>query len=359
VTGAPVTVADLDPSQLGLHLRMIFRVEDDDGTVLGQGRDLDDLKAALAPKVRDALGALGADLVRTGLTEWTIGDLPTQIEGLVAGRLVRAHPGLVDEGDTVGVALFDDPAAQSRAMWAGTRRLLQLTTTPSNRALQGRLGNDQRLALGRSPYAGGFEALVADAHVAVLDGLLRDHGGPVWDEAGFAALRRAVRAEVADQLRDLLSVVARIVVLDRSVGRRLDALRGVPATAAAVEDMDGQRAGLVYDGFVVDAGRDRVPDLERYLRAMVSRLEKLGDAPRKDAERMASVHRVATRYTTVLDEVPPGSSDDVVLEDIGWAIEELRVSLFAQTLGTSRPVSEARLSRALQDVAARRGVALQ
>ncbi|MCD9622938.1 ATP-dependent RNA helicase HrpA [Rhabdothermincola salaria] len=348
--GAAVRPADLDPGALPPHLRMIFLVEDDDGTVLGQGRDLAALQAALAEPVRRALGDAAGDLERHGLTTWEVGDLPRRIDREVGAHRVQAFPALVDEGDTVGVALFDDPVAQGRAMWAGTRRLLALATVVARRRVESGLGNQQRLALASNPYPRGFDALVADAHTTVLDALLRERGGPGWTAHEYESLRLRAVDEVPGRLRQLLATTARVLALGRVVGRRLEALAGVPGVAAAVGDMEGQLEGLVYEGFMAATGPDRMADVERYLRAMVVRLDKLADGVTRDGTHMASVHRVVQRYAAVLDRVPPGGPLDAELEELGWAIEELRVSLFAQSLGTAGPISEKRVLRALADV---------
>jgi ATP-dependent helicase HrpA len=347
-----VRASDMAPDRLPDHLRMIFRVETEDGALLAQGRDLEALRRALAPRLRELLTAAAADLERHGLTTWDIGELPRSIERKVDGDVVRGHPALVDEGQTVGVRVFEDRAQQARAMWRGTRRLLRLTVPLSTKGVQGRLTNHQRLALGWSPYAGGPDALLEDCTTAVLDALMRDHGAPVWDGVAFDELRDAVHAELAGQVVEALATVARILAADRIVGRRLDSLAVNPALGAALDDVAAQRAGLVHDGFVAVAGRDRLPDVERYVKGMAARLEKLPEAPRRDAERMVVVRRVQERYEEVLDAVPAGTSADVELERLGWAIEELRVNLFAQQLGTAGPVSEQRVLRALAAVAA-------
>jgi len=118
----------------------------------------------------------------------------------------------------------------------------------------------------------------------------------------------------------------------------------VPDAVAA--DIEAQRDALVYDGFVSGVGRQRLPDLVRYLRAIDMRLDKQPDAPGRDRQHMATVHRVQAAYNHLLDSLAPGAADDRVL-DIAWMIEELRVSLFAQPLGTPRPVSEKRILQAI------------
>ena len=101
------------------------------------------------------------------------------------------------------------------------------------------------------------------------------------------------------------------------------------------------------EGFVSGVGARRLPDLVRYLRAVRRRLETLPDAPVRDRERMDRVAGVAAEYEAALAALPPGRSPSPELVEVRWMIEELRVSLFAQTLGTPYPVSEKRILRVL------------
>jgi ATP-dependent helicase HrpA len=112
-------------------------------------------------------------------------------------------------------------------------------------------------------------------------------------------------------------------------------------------DVRAQLRELVRPGFVADTGVDRLPDLDRYLRAIAYRLEKAPDNLARDAQLLDQVDVVEGRYADLLAELRParrGASDVVA---IGWMIEELRVSLFAQQLGTAQKVSAQRILKAV------------
>ncbi len=132
---------------------------------------------------------------------------------------------------------------------------------------------------------------------------------------------------------------------------RLGELRS-PVLEPAVADISAQLRGLVYPGFLTAAGTARLPALARYLRAIERRLDKLTDSPGRDAQQMAVVHRVQDACQVALAALPaaaPQSSRAAeAARDIGWMIEELRVSLFAQTVGTPVPVSERRIMTAIE-----------
>ncbi len=179
----------------------------------------------------------------------------------------------------------------------------------------------------------------------------------MWDAGSFERLRADVRSSCASQIRDLLAVTARVLAADRVLERRIESMASVPGLIGSLEDVAGQRSGLVFDGFVGQTGRDRMGDVERYLSAMAVRLDKLGSSPERDRERMATIARVQEAYAHALDRFAPGSPVDRELERIGWQIEELRVNLFAQAVGTPGPVSEERLLRSLDALTTRPEVA--
>jgi ATP-dependent helicase HrpA len=111
--------------------------------------------------------------------------------------------------------------------------------------------------------------------------------------------------------------------------------------------MRAQFGRLIYPGFISATGLRRLPDLVRYLRGIVRRLDKLPGDQAKDAEKMAAVQRVTADYRQALAELPAGARSSDAARSVPWLIEELRVNLFAQVLGTPGPVSEKRIGAAI------------
>jgi ATP-dependent helicase HrpA len=134
--------------------------------------------------------------------------------------------------------------------------------------------------------------------------------------------------------------------LAHAVGARLQDARA-DAVQPAVADMRAQLSGLIYSGFVTTTGYRRLPQLTRYLRGIERRLDKLPENPARDAANMAVAHRMEQAYQQALADLPAERRDDADVTDIRWMLAELRVSLFAQTLGTQAPVSENRILSAL------------
>ncbi|MCO6005061.1 ATP-dependent RNA helicase HrpA [Actinoallomurus purpureus] len=341
MTGVTVSREAWDLSRVPHHLKITYRVTDRRQTLM-EGKNLAELKRRLAPKVSATLSKAADDIERKGLRTWDIGTLPRTYE---QGR-VKAYPALTDEGDSVAVRTYATEAEQQRAMWRGTRRLVLLNSPSPVKYLQGRLGNQAKLVLSRGPH-GGVGALLDDCVACAADHLITEGGGPVWDEAGFGRLTDHVRADLADTAADVLAHVQRILAAAHEIERRLKSTNS-PTLIPAMTDVRAQLSRLVFPGFVTATGRRRLPDLLRYLRAVERRLDKLPDDPHGDRQRLQRIQQVEAAYIRARD-ARPGNAD---IRQVRWMIEELRVSLFAQQLGTAYPVSEKRILKALDQASA-------
>jgi ATP-dependent helicase HrpA len=330
-----------DLARLPPYLRMRFRVEDERGRVVAEGEDLDALRERARPLLRAELAAATAGLERHGLHAWTIGPLPQVVALPGTGEAVRGYPALVDEGDAVGVRVLESPAAQGAAMRAGTRRLIALTVPSPTRYVRDRLDRGAELALAAAPH-GSLAAVLEDATVATLDALIARAGGPAWDEAGFDALRAGVAGDLAEATLATVRQVLDILDAAADVRRRLSALTTM-AVREARDDIARQLGRLVYRGFVAASGVQRLPDVLRYLRGAARRIERLPDNPATDRDRMRAVHELEEAYRSRVGAGPPPEA----LREVPWMLEELRVSHFAQGLGTRGQVSSKRIRRLL------------
>jgi ATP-dependent helicase HrpA len=329
-----------DLGKLPRHLRITVRVTDGD-RVLAEGKDVAELQRELRPRLRDVLSRAAAGLTRKGLTSWTFGELPKVFrEGTVV-----AYPALADAGESVDVRLFETEDAARAAMWAGTRRLILLGAPSPVKSIAGSLPTRAKLALSHNPH-GGVAAMFADCVSCAADYLMSEAGGPAWDAGGFERLSAAVRSRLHEVTADVVTQVESALRLAHSVGARLEDLRAAPVQAAAA-DLRGQLSGLVYPGFVTATGYRRLPHLTRYLRGMEHRLDKLPENPGRDAASMAVAQRAEQAYRDTVAALPAGRRSGADVADVRWMLEELRVSLFAQALGTQAPVSENRILAAL------------
>jgi ATP-dependent helicase HrpA len=334
-----------DLSRLPAHLRITFRVVDS-GRVLAAGKDLGALRQQLRPRLQAALTEAAGGITRSGLRTWDLGSLPRTV---TAGQ-VRAYPALADAGDAVDIRLFETEAEATEAMWLGTRRLILLQVPAGVRSVASRLPVNAKLAMSRHPYPSA-EALLADCAACAADQVIEEAGGPAWDAEGFAGLLAAAQSRLGINAASVVSAVARALSEAQQAETRLGGTAS-PALAPALADMRAQLAGLIYPGFVAETGSRRLPDLVRYLRAISRRLEKAPADPGRDADRMMVVHRVAAAYQRAVGGRGASGRGSADARAVRWMIEELRVSLFAQLLGTPVPVSERRIQAALDKLSA-------
>ena len=330
-----------DLSKLPPHLRITVRVTDGD-RVLAEGKDIAELQRELRPRLRAVLSRAAAGLTRSGLTSWDFDALP---EVFREGTVV-AYPALADAGATVDVRLFETQTAARSAMWAGTRRLILLGAPSPVKSIADRLSTPAKLALSHNPH-GSVAAMFADCVNCAADYLMAQAGGPARDREGFERLSVAVRSGLHEVTADVVTHVESALRLAHAVQARLDDSRA-DAIQPAVADMCAQLSGLIYPGFVTATGYRRLPQLTRYLRGIEWRLDKLPENPARDAANMAVAQRVEQAYRQAVADLPPARRNDPDVTEVRWMLEELRVSLFAQTLGTRGSVSENRILAALE-----------
>ena len=332
------------------HLTVTFRVIDEKGAELARGTDLDALRARLAPKVREEIAAAGASVERTGLDTWSIGDLPRELAIRRGRNVVTGYPGLVDRGATVDVRVFATVAERDAAHRRGLRRLL-LSETPSPvKQVVRDLDNATRLSLSRNPH-GSVAALLDDCVTAAADHLIARAGGPAFDQAAYLRLRTILRNHLAGTTVKTLEAVR--VVLDHwhRVQALLADMTG-PAVRAGIADVRAQLDVIAGPGFVTAAGPSKLADVARWVQGVEVRLEKLRVDPARDAAWTAEVRVVADEYDADLAALPDGTDPSPELRDVGWMIEELRISLYAHPMRTRYPVSIKRIQRALDDLPA-------
>ncbi|MBV9659524.1 MAG: ATP-dependent RNA helicase HrpA, partial [Acidimicrobiales bacterium] len=351
LSGEKVDPGVWDRSVIPEHLRVTFDVIDDDRRLLARGRDFERLRADLRHELRAAVQATAPELARRGATSWDWGDLPQTVR---RGD-IHGFPAIVDEGQAVGIAVLEDEASQADAMWSGTRRLLLLRTPLPAAHLQRRLTNDTKLALARSGRS--MAELMDDCARAAADEILLAHGGPAFAAAGYERIEGDAHARLQDRVVALATMAGGVLAAEEAVQDRASTLArhdraGVLDTVLA--DVRAQASQLAGPGFVSETGARRLPDLLRYLKAAQRRLDLLPSDARRDRERQTVVARAIGSYEARLDDLAsgrlaPGAA--ARLADVRWMIEELRVSLWAQELGTAGPISEARISGALGEIA--------
>ncbi|WP_280430622.1 ATP-dependent RNA helicase HrpA [Nocardia brasiliensis] len=339
---------DLDPSALPDHLRKTFAAVDADGRVLASGKSLQALKTRLAEQVSASVARATAGAERAPAAVWTsesLGTVEETVRREVAGQTVTGYPALVPEGDGVAVRVLSSPAAQASAMRAGTRALVLNAIPTSVRTVTASLPPTDRLALSQNPY-GSIDALVEDCRAAAADELIAAAGGPVRSPDDFTALVAKIRP-------DLTTAVARLVRLLVPIlaeTHRVSAALADTTERDIADDVRDQLDNLVFPGFVSEWGSTRLRELPRYLQGAVARLEALPGSAVRDRQSMAELDRAIAAYDRLVNSLPENRRGAPAVTEIWWMLEEFRVSLFAQKLGTPYPVSAKRIERAIAAV---------
>nr|WP_241895801.1 ATP-dependent RNA helicase HrpA [Jatrophihabitans sp. GAS493] len=346
--GILVPLDAFDLSRIPAHLRVNFAIESADGKLLATGRDLDALQAELAAPARAAVASvLGANLQRIGLLDWPtdLAEIPRVVEETVHGQLVRGFPGFVDAGATVELRIFASESEQRTAHQIGLRRLLRLRVSFSERGLVSGLSTRSRLVLASNPD-GGLEQLVNDLVEAALAAMI---SAPIYQRTAFDQLLARAQGELPRRAAELLATVEKVLTAAHEVRRQLSE-RVPPSAEDAVRDVRTQLDELMPAGFITATGAERVRDLQRYLTAMHRRLVQLPREVEVDRARMQRVEQVQDAYRQLLGALSPARAQAEDVQAIRWQLQELRVSLFAQQLGTPRPVSEQRIYRAIDGI---------
>ncbi len=348
-TGVHVPPDAWDWSKVPDHLRARFRVVDADGSVVAEGRDLDVLKRPLRPSFDAAVARVAEEsgIARTGATSWVFGDIAESFRQVRAGHEVQGFPALVDEGTSVGVVVVGSADEQEARHRLGVRRMLQLVVPSPAKRLLDALDNAAKLGLAGSPYPN-VAALVEDCVLAVLGDLV-DSTRPVRDEASFDAVTATARAEIEARTRDLLLRVIDVLARWRTTHKGLTG-RVEVQQLPAMSDLGAQLERLVHPGFVSDAGGIALAGYPRYLGAMDERINRLGGPASdlaRDRQLMDQVTDLQHAWQHRVDALPPGRPPGRRLREVRWMLEEYRVSLWAQRLGTAQPVSGSRIRKAL------------
>jgi ATP-dependent helicase HrpA len=345
-TGIVVPRDAWDWTKVPAHLQPTFRVVDEAGAEAARGKDLEKLLEPLRPSLEQAIADVAADsgVSATGQTRWTFDTIEESFTQLRAGHEVRGFPALVDEGRSVGLqvcASADEAAARHRL---GVRRLLLLALGGSPTVDQ--LGLDQLslLSLVGSPYPTVGE-LVDDVRAAVVGDLV-DARPVVRDEAAYDALlalaRRDHEAAVVGCVHDVIRVLGAWRATDKELSGRAELM-----TLPALTDMKAQVERLMSRGFIGEAGAIQLREFPRYLAAVQHRRARLDEQVARDRQLMDQMADLQDAWLHQIAALPAGRPPSAGQRAVRWLLEEYRVSLWAQHLGTKGSVSDQRIRKAL------------
>lgn len=334
--------------ELPLHLTMNFQIVNEKGELLKQGRNLNLLKSELQGKVKASIKQVAEKgIEKSKLIQWDFGNLAQSYEKKVANMTIKAFPALVDHNSSVAIELFEQQEHAEQAMLTGISRLILLNIPSPLKYLQEKLPNKAKLGLYFNPF-GSIADLLQDCIQAACVHLVKqylrnnklDHLPRT--ESDFVLIRDYVRAEISDCVLIAAIKVEQALSLRHDVAKKLKG--SVPLNVIQSHgDVKQQSEQLVFKGFVSVSGIEKLDDIIRYLKGILRRLEKLPIDPNQDRLKLIEVNKAVDKYDSVLSTQ---RKDKPVAQEIlitKWMIEELRISLFAQNLGTAQPISLKRI----------------
>lgn len=352
VSGQRVTADDFQPQTLPEYLRMNFRIVDQAGKEVAEGRDLGLIRRRLGMAARASFAAAPPpEFHRDGLTRWNFGDLRGRIEIAHAGMTINGYPALVDAGSSVSLRLFDQREVAAEMMRGGLRRLFMLQVNQELQYIEQSLPDIERLCLYYSTI-GRCDDLKDNLILAIADRAFFDDS-PSMDvrtRDAFAQRAEAGWRRLSLAAGQVTALHAEILEIYHSLDL---ALSGdfPPLWSDSIRDMRDQLAHLVYRGFLIRTPWASLRHLPRYLRGLDTRLKKLANAGlTRDLQGLAQVRPLWEQYKRRAVRQREQGADDPQLEQYRWLMEELRISLFAQELKTSVPVSAARVAQQWQNL---------
>jgi ATP-dependent helicase HrpA len=316
------------------HLRMNFRVLDEDGRQRAMGRDLAQIKRELGAEAKALLQEEAPVDEGERYSGWTMGDLPEIMEIRRGARTLIGYPALVDAGDAVTLQVFESPEKAREAHAEGVRRLLAI-------AFRDRIRDVER-TLAKDPVLG---PLRTDVIHAALERTFLTDGVPTT-QAEFARRAEQGRSRFTLIAQEIARSAAQIQSARAALEKKLAAAER--AFAQPVADIRAQLARLLAPGWLGRTPWERMQHLPRYLQAAALRLEKLRADPARDQRLAAELGALEQPYRRELASHARNGAVSAELAQFGWLLEELRVSLFAQELRTPVPVSVKRLSKVWQ-----------
>ncbi|MFT4712458.1 MAG: ATP-dependent helicase HrpA [Candidatus Azotimanducaceae bacterium] len=349
VSGVKVEPSAFETSLLSQHLRMNIKVIGEKGKVLGGGRDLAELQKEYAQQAATVFRQRAShDLEISGAVSWVFGSIPEAVD-LAQGKIsMKGYPAIVDHIDAVSLEILDSHTQAQKLSAYGILRLTMLALKDQKKYIEKNIPGFEKFALfyaTRGPRKELLDALVT----AIFRFVFIENKPEVRNEAMFNE-RLSEKTYLIDMMNRVAGLISQILKLTLDIEQRL-ADGGSNTTQFAFQDMRVQLNELLGQDFLGSISLAWLEQFPRYLQAIQHRLEKIGQAMDKDAASTETVARYWSMYRSHIaqdSEIALRSAEAI---EFRWMIEELRVSLFAQRLGTKMPISEKRIQRAWDKLA--------
>ena len=323
---------------------MSFAAVDKRGDIIDRDKDLTALQERQAEKVTSSVGRVAGSSGSSVVEAWTndtLGAIDEEVITTVDGQKVVAYPALAVTPQGVSIQVLPTKAAADASMMTATLTLLMRDITVSVQRMLNGLPLKQRVAVEHYPH-GGATGLVDDARVTAIRDAMLEAGGPARSPDEFEQLRATIAPTVPATVRQIVVQLAPALVDYHDVVEELKRWSG-----DAIDDMTAQLEFLLPPHAISVHGMSHLKHLPRYLQAMLIRLEDMETHPDRDADNQDIIADVTDYIRQRLAQLPSSRAKSREVKNVWWMVEELRVSLFVQRLGTAHAVSERRIQKAV------------
>lgn len=353
MTGVKITSENWQLEQVPEYLKMNFSIIDSNNNEIASSKDLDMLKQQLKTQLEQVLSSITINkkdnsIEQNNLTDWTFGKLPDVYEEKQKNYTVKAYPAIIDNQNSVSIKLVDNQSEQQRLTKLGLRRLLMLNIPSPIKYLHEKLPNKSKLSLYFNSF-GNVLMLIDDCIACGVDYLIETNNKAIHSANDYQQLLDYTKTHINEIVVDIAKQVESILTLHFSINKKLKG-RVDLSLAFALSDIKQQLNKLVYKGFVAQSGYKRLNDIYRYLSAIEKRIEKLFQNMARDRQSMSIIEDVQNQYDNWVNSLQKNQRLDTKVTDIRWMIEELRVNLFAQQIGTPYQVSAKRIKQKIEAV---------
>ncbi len=351
LSGTKVVATDFDVTKLPTSLKMTYRVVDAGGRTLGLGTDLSALQEKFAESGRGAVAQVvekvHSPIERDGLTSWDFDSLESSLEIKHGNNLVRAFPALVPAQGRASIRLFSTEAEQVSNHVRGVTALVAAAIASPAKYVESHLSQNEKLAIAGLPYQN-FGAFIDDVILAVAEREVRriEPRGLLFTKSKFEQARDAVSAIVVDQAFEVSALAAKISVAAREANKAISEVKAFDFLTELTAEK-AHIAELLQPKLISIVGLDRLPRLVVYLQAIKMRMAKMVENPMRDRQASAELDQALGIYLFAGGKfpLPVGAGESLVAAR--WLIEEFRISLFAQSLGTAETASVQRIKKVL------------
>ncbi|WP_197465405.1 ATP-dependent RNA helicase HrpA [Marinomonas sp. TW1] len=344
-----IPLNEWNAEKLESHLTLRLEVVDERGKVLGSGKDLAELQSQFSDLVEESFAKFGTKAHEADdLTEWPEQGIPERQEIKQAGINVTAFPALVSQGETVSLKMFDDQSTATEAHRKGVITLLKLTLSKDVRYLKKNLPHLRESMLIFSPL-GPKEALLDDLLSAILDKVFLDGRSLPRTKHDFEHCVTTNKSNLISMANEMATQLHRVLSSYQGVAKRMKGSIPLP-WSRIYGDIQFQLRQLIYPGFIGNTPLFWLGQLPRYFKGIEVRLERFQNHLNKENQFVSELEGLWQTYHKQKQAHDEKALYDPELVKYRWMLEEYRISLFAQSVGTLEPISAKRLAKQWQNV---------